>query len=37
MKKYVHKGCKVFFVHVMNGEHINKEDKLNFNDNPILK
>ena len=37
MKKYVRKGCKVFFVHVMNDEHMNKEDKLKFDDIPILK
>ena len=37
MKKYVRKGCKVFVVHVMNDEFINKEDKLKFDDIPILK
>ena len=37
MKKFVRKGCKVFVVHVMNDEHMNKEDKLNFDDIPILK
>ena len=37
MKKFVRKGCKVFVVHVMNDKHMNKEDKLKFNDIPILK
>ena len=37
MKKYVGKGCKVFVVHAMNDEHDNKEDKLKFDDIPILK
>ena len=37
MKKSVHKGCKFFDVHVMNDEHMNKEDKFKFNDIPILK
>ena len=37
MKKYVCKGCKVFVVHVMNGGHMNKEDKLKFDDILILK
>ena len=37
MKKSVRKGCKVFVVHVMNGEHMNKEDKLKFDGIPILK
>ena len=37
MKKYVRKGCKVFFVHVMNAKHMNKEDKLKFDNIPILK
>ena len=38
MKKYVQKGCKVFVVHVINyDEHINNEDKLKFDDIPILK
>ena len=32
MKKFVQKGCKVFVVHVMNVEHMNKEDKLKFDD-----
>ena len=33
----VRKGCKYFVVHVMNDEHLNKEDKLKFDDIPILK
>ena len=37
MKKSVHKGCKVFGVHVMNDEHMDKEDDLKFDDIPILK
>ena len=37
MKKSVRKGCKVFVVHVMNDEHMNKEYKLEFDDIPILK
>ena len=37
MKKSIHKGCKVFVVHVMNDKHTNKEDKLKFDDIPILK
>ena len=37
MKKYVHKGCKFFVVHVMNDEHMNKGDKLKLDDIPILK
>ena len=32
MKKFVQKGCKVFVVHVINVEHMNKEDKLKFDD-----
>ena len=37
MKNFVCKGCKFFVVHVMNGEHMNKQDKLNIDDLPILK
>ena len=38
MKKVVRKCCKVFFVHVINEEHLNKENKLKFTfDIPILK
>ena len=37
MKKAVRKGCKVFVVHVLNNEHMDKEDKLKFDDIPILQ
>ena len=37
MKKFVRKGCKVFVVHVMNDKCMNKEDKLKFDDIPILQ
>ena len=37
MKKSMRKGCRVFVVHVMNDEHMNKEDKFRFNDILILK
>ena len=37
MKKSVPKGWKLFVVHVMNDERMNKEDKLKFDDIPILK
>ena len=37
MKKVVRKGCKVFVVQIINDEHLNKEEKLKFNDIPILK
>ena len=37
MKKVVRKGCKVFVVHIINNEQIDKEDKLNFDDVPILQ
>ena len=37
MKKVVRKGCKVFVVHIINDEQIGKEDKLGFNDIPILQ
>ena len=37
MKKYVCKGCKFVVVHVMNNKHMDKEDKLKFDDIPILK
>ena len=36
MKKYVRKGWKFFVVHVMNDEHMNKEDKLKFDDISIF-
>ena len=35
MKKFVRKGCKVFVVHVMNVEYMNKKDTLKFDDKPI--
>ena len=37
MKKVVRKGCKVFAMHLINDKHLNKEDKLKFDDIPILK
>ena len=37
MKKIVRKGYKVFVVHVMNVEYMNKKDTLKFDDKPILK
>ena len=37
MKKAVRKGCKFFVVHIINNEQINKEDKLGFEDIPILQ
>ena len=37
MKKYIQKGSKVFVVHVMNDKLIIKQDKLKFDDIPILK
>ena len=37
MKNFVHKGCNFFVVYVMNDEHMNKEDKLKFDDIKILK
>ena len=37
MKKTVRKGCKVFDVHIINNEHMDKEDKLKFDDIPILQ
>ena len=37
MKKVVRKCCKVFFVHIINNEQMDKEDKLNFDDIPILQ
>ena len=37
MKKAVRKGCKVFVVHIINNEHMDKEDKLKFDDIPILQ
>ena len=37
MKNAISKGCKVFVVHIINNEQINKEDKPEFEDIPILK
>ena len=37
MKKAIRKGCKVFVVHILNNEHMDKEDKLKFNDIPFLQ
>ena len=37
MKKVVRKCCKVFVVHIINNEHLDKEDKLKFDDIPILQ
>ena len=37
MKIVVRKGCKVFVVHIMNNEQINKEDKLGFEVISILQ
>ena len=37
MKNEVHKGYNFFVVHVINNEHMDKEDKIKFNDIPILQ
>ena len=37
IKKVVRKGCKVFVVHIINNEHMDKEDKLKFGDITILQ
>ena len=37
MKKVVRKRCQVFDVHIINNEHMDKEDKIKFNDIPILQ
>ena len=37
MKKVVSKGCKVFAIHIINNEHMDKEDKLKLDDIPILQ
>ena len=37
MTKVVRKGCQVFFVHIINNKHLNKEDKLKFDDIPFLQ
>ena len=36
MKKVVRKGCKLFVVHLINNKHIDKDDKMKFDDIPIL-
>ena len=37
MKKVVRKGCKVFVVHIINNEQVNKENKPRFEDILILQ
>ena len=37
MKKVVSKGCKLFVVDIINNEHMDKEDKMKFDDIPILQ
>ena len=37
MKNPVRKGCKVFAVHIINNDHMDKEYKLKFDDISILK
>ena len=37
MEKAIRKGCKVFFVHIINNEQIGKEYKLGFEDILILQ
>ena len=37
MKKAVRKGCKVFAMHIINNEQVNKENKPGFEDIPILQ
>ena len=37
MKNVVRKGCKVIVVHIINNKHMDKEDKLKFDDIPILQ
>ena len=37
MKKVVRKGCKFIVVHIINNKHMDKEDKLKFDDIPILQ
>ena len=37
VKKATRKGCKVFAVHIIKNEHMDKEDKLKFDDIPILQ
>ena len=37
MKKAVRKVCKVFALHIINNEQVNKENKPGFEDIPILQ
>ena len=37
MKNVVRKCCKVFVLHVLNNKQMDKEDKLKFDDIPILQ
>ena len=37
LKKAVRKGCKLFVVHIINNEHMDKKDKLKFDDISILQ
>ena len=37
MKNAIRKGCNFFVVQIINNEHMDKEDKLKFDDIPILK
>ena len=37
MRKAIRKGCKVFVVHIINKEHMDKEYKMKFDDIPILQ
>ena len=37
MKKAIRKGCKVFVVHIINNEQLDTQDKLSFDDIPILQ
>ena len=37
MKKVVRKGCKVFVVHIINKEHMDKEYNLKLDDIPVLQ
>jgi len=37
MKRSVRKGCKVFFVHLIDDEKSSKEDKHNLADIPVLR
>ena len=37
MKKAIRKGCKVIVVHIINNEHMDKQDNMKFDDMPILQ